>query len=73
MKQVNNYLGKLMYSIAFLFILPAGLWFWAKYTRHIITFPAVYSKTAGGILMIAGALFMLWAMVVLIILAGDYP
>jgi len=73
MKQVNNYLGKLMYSIAFLFILPAGLWFWAKHTQHIITFPAVYSKTAGGILMIAGALFMLWAMVVLIHFGRGLP
>ena len=73
MKQINRYLGKLLYSIAFLILLPAGLWFWAKYTRHVITFPAIESKSAGGILMIAGGLLMLWAIVVLMQFGKGLP
>jgi len=66
MKQISHFLGKLLYSIAFLIFLPAGLWYWAKYSRYVITFPAIESRPVGGIMMVAGGLFMLWAMVVLI-------
>jgi protein-S-isoprenylcysteine O-methyltransferase Ste14 len=66
MKQTNLYRVKLLYPIAFLILLPAGLWFWAKYSLHEITFQAVESKPVGLILMITGGLFMLWAMVVLL-------
>ena len=73
MKQISHYLGKLLYSIAFLIFLPAGLWYWAKYSQYVITFPAIESKPAGGILMIAGGSFMLWAMVVLILSGKGLP
>ncbi len=73
MKLTNHFLGKLLYSIAFLIFIPAGLWFWAKYSQHAIAFPAIQSKLAGGILMFAGGSFMLWAMVVLIISGRGLP
>jgi prolipoprotein diacylglyceryltransferase/protein-S-isoprenylcysteine O-methyltransferase Ste14 len=65
MKQINLYLSKLLYSVAFLILLPAGLWLWAKYSQYAITYQAVESKPAGCILIIAGGSFMLWAMGVL--------
>jgi protein-S-isoprenylcysteine O-methyltransferase Ste14 len=65
MKEITQVIGKFLYAFMFVIIIPAGLWFWAKYTRDIITFPSVESKTAGLILMIAGCSLMLWAMFVL--------
>ena len=66
MKQITQFFGKFFYAITFLILIPAGLWFWAKYTQPIITFPIIESKSVGGILMIAGGSLMLWAMLVLI-------
>ena len=65
MKHITQVLGKFLYAITFLLLIPAGLWFWAEYTQYTITFPIVESKSAGGILMIVGGSLMLWAMFVL--------
>jgi protein-S-isoprenylcysteine O-methyltransferase Ste14 len=73
MKTINQYLGKLLYSITFLLLLPAGLWFWAKYTEHFITFPKIESKTAGCILIIVGGAFMVWAILTLILSGKGLP
>lgn len=73
MKHINQYAGKVLYSIIFLVLLPAGLWFWAKYTEHITTFPKIESKPAGGILVIAGGTLMLWAMLTLILSGKGLP
>jgi prolipoprotein diacylglyceryltransferase len=34
---------------------------WAKFTQNIILLPVIHSKIAGGILMIAGLILMMWA------------
>jgi protein-S-isoprenylcysteine O-methyltransferase Ste14 len=73
MKPINPYLGKLLYSITFLFLIPAALWFWAKYTEYLITFPKIESKTAGGLLIIAGGSFMVWAILTLILSGRGLP
>jgi protein-S-isoprenylcysteine O-methyltransferase Ste14 len=73
MKPINQFPGKLLYSILFVIILPAGLWFWAKYTGHLIAFPVIQSKSAGFMLIIAGGSLMLWAMAVLIHFGKGLP
>ena len=62
MKQINQSLGKFLYAITFLVFVPAVLWFWAKLTENITTYPIIESKLAGGILIILGSSLMLWAM-----------
>ena len=41
MKRNNQIAGKILYSVIFLLLIPAGLWFWAKYTENIISLPAI--------------------------------
>lgn len=57
--------GKFIYAAIFLIFIPAGLWFWAVSTRHIIHLPAIESKVFGGIMLAAGGILMMWAMFVL--------
>ena len=57
-----NLPGKFLYAFTFLVLIPAGLWFWARNTLHLIQFPAIESKITGWIMMVAGGLLMLWAM-----------
>ena len=66
MKNINLVFGKFFYGITFLILIPAGLWFWAKYTGQIIQLPVIESKIAGGILIVAGGFLMIWAMFALI-------
>ena len=66
MKKTTLVTRKFLYAIIFLFIIPSGLWFWAKYTEDLIKFPAIESTTAGWILTIGGSLLMLLAMFTLI-------
>ena len=65
MKHITQVLGKFIYAMTFLILIPAGLWFWAKYTQRIIAFPAIESMYVGVFLMIVGGALMLWAMFVL--------
>ena len=73
MKKIADLTGKLFYAITFLILIPAGLFFWAKYTEPLISFPKVESQIIGGILMLAGGLFMVWAMAVLILSGKGLP
>jgi len=73
MKRIKPYLGNILSLIAFLSLLPAALFVWAKYSRHAINLQAIESKPAGGILMIAGCSFMLWSMVTLMHLGWGLP
>jgi len=66
MKNFNLLLGKFLYGITFLILIPAGLWYWAKGTGQIIQLPVIESKVAGGILIVAGGFLMFWAMSALI-------
>ena len=62
MKNANQFLGKFIYAVTFLVLIPAGLWLWARYTGHLSRFPAIESKINGGIMMVAGGILMFWAM-----------
>ncbi len=62
MKQNTQTVGKIFYSLIFLVLIPALLWFWAKYTESIVSLPAIQSKIAGTLFMIPGAGLMLWGM-----------
>jgi len=66
MKKTTHITRKFLYAIIFLFIIPPGLWFWAKYTEDIIKFPAIESTTVGWILTIGGSLLMILAMFTLV-------
>jgi protein-S-isoprenylcysteine O-methyltransferase Ste14 len=73
MKQITQVIGKFLYAVIFLILIPTGLWFWAKFTQHVIPFPIIESKTAGWILMIVGTSLMLWAMFALIHFGKGLP
>jgi len=60
--KTNQLFGKFLYGITFLLVLPAGIWFWAKYTAPIINLPVMESKILGTGLIIAGGLLLLWGM-----------
>lgn len=54
MKRNLFIIGKFLYAILFIIIIPSTLWFWAEYTEHLIQLPVIESKTAGWILAITG-------------------
>jgi len=62
MKQINQTIGKFLYAITFLVFVPSLLWFWAKLTANITSFPIIESKLGGSVLIILGGSLMLWAM-----------
>lgn len=66
MEKNRNLTSKTLYGLIFLFVLPYGLILWAQYTEDIIIFPAIESANAGWILIIAGGLLLLLAMLSLI-------
>ena len=73
MKKLTLVLDKFLYGIAFLILIPAGLWFWAKLTEQTIPLPTIESKMVGEILIIGGGLLMLWAMVALMVYGKGLP
>jgi protein-S-isoprenylcysteine O-methyltransferase Ste14 len=62
MKKTNIVIGQFLYAISFLLIMPIALWLWAKYTEHLIMYPAIESKTIGWIMIIVGSLLASLAM-----------
>ncbi len=62
MKNNTLFLGKLLYAITFLIMVPAGLWLWAIYTEEMILLPKIESHWVGGVLMTIGVGLILWAM-----------
>lgn len=62
MKRIKPSFGKLIYAIIFLILIPALLWFWAKFTQNLFALPIIQSRFAGMTLIVAGGSLMLWAM-----------
>lgn len=62
MKKTNLIVGKILYAVLFLLIIPAFLILWAKYTEHIVRYPVIDSPLLGWTISIAGAILMLWGM-----------
>ncbi len=65
--------GKILYSLAFLVILPAGLALWSRLAALNISLPAVQSDGYGIALLAAGAFLMLSGMYALWHFGGGLP
>jgi protein-S-isoprenylcysteine O-methyltransferase Ste14 len=59
----SHALGKLLYALLFIALLPTALFFWARATEAYVTLPAVHSLPIGAALSTVGALLVLagWA------------
>ena len=55
-------IGKIIYSIIFLLVVPAGLWFWSIAVEGIVSLPPVHSQMAGISFSSIGMLLILWGM-----------
>lgn len=73
MKSINRNLGKFLYGITFLILIPAGLWYWAKLTQDIVSFPVIESKVVGSVLIILGGSLMFWGIYALQIFGKGLP
>ena len=73
MKASNPTLGKIFYTILFLFIIPVSLLFWAEYTSEVIQSPVVSSVIGGYVLIILGALLLIWGMLSIWIYGHGLP
>ena len=62
MKNTNSLPGKILYALLFLIVVPMLLWFWAKFSEHLIQYPAIDSPEAGWTLTIIGGVLILWGM-----------
>ncbi|MDO8929795.1 MAG: prolipoprotein diacylglyceryl transferase [Bacteroidota bacterium] len=62
MKRNTQFFGKFIYAVTFLILIPAVLWFWARYTQSIVALPIIESTVAGMTLIVTGGFLMLWGM-----------
>jgi protein-S-isoprenylcysteine O-methyltransferase Ste14 len=65
--------GKVLYSLTFLVLLPAGLYLWARYAAVSVSLPGIHSETAGIAGMTTGAFLMLSGMHALWYFGGGLP
>lgn len=75
MKTENNrqFTGKVLYSLTFLVVLPAILYFWARHTAGAVTLPGIHSEIFGAAGMAAGIFLMLSGMHALWYFGGGLP
>ena len=66
MKNERFITEKILYASLFIILVPAIVWLWASFTEDVVSLPPVHSKSAGWVLMAAGGLLMLWAVIDLI-------
>lgn len=55
-------IGKILYALLFLVLIPLGQWFWARELEDLVRFPAVQSEEVGAALAMAGTGLMGWGM-----------
>lgn len=58
----TNILGKILYAICFLLLLPTLLILWANNTNALISYPPIQSSKSGILIIVIGFLMMLWGM-----------
>lgn len=73
MKRNTQFLGKFIYAVTFLILIPAVLWFWARYTQTIVALPVIKSTIAGMTLIVMGGSLMLWGMFALQFYGNGLP
>lgn len=65
--------GKLLYGLIFVVVLPALLFAWARATDASVPLPVVGSPTAGAALVVCGAVLMLAGMAALVVYGKGLP
>ena len=75
MKTANNrqFTGKVLYSLTFLVLLPATLYFWTRYTANSVTLPGIHSEVFGTAGIATGMFLMLSGMYALWHFGGGLP
>ena len=73
MKSVHALIGKTLYAIVFLLILPILMLLWEKHLAQSISWPLVVDLQTGWVLLIGGAFVMLWGMASLILYGNGLP
>ncbi len=73
MKSSNQIIGKFLYGLLFLILLPIGLYYWAVHTDDFIRFHIEINEVAGLALAIIGGLLMIWAMLTLMLKGSGLP
>ncbi len=72
MSTINKTLGKVMYGILFIIILPFLLWLWSIQLNSIVHLPAIHSNW-GISFMILGLVLLVWSMFMLVIHGEGLP
>ena len=73
MVSARGILGRLLYGVLFLALLPAGLVAWARATEAVVTLPPVHSLPAGTALVAVGLLLLAAGGRALIVRGGGLP
>ncbi|MFC2124611.1 prolipoprotein diacylglyceryl transferase family protein [Bacteroidota bacterium] len=73
MKILNPVLGKILYALLFIGILPLLLWLWANYTSNIVRYTSISSPFWGITISIVGGMLMVWGMFALIKFGKGLP
>jgi membrane-associated phospholipid phosphatase/protein-S-isoprenylcysteine O-methyltransferase Ste14 len=71
--RLRRLIGKALYGILFIEVLPAALIAWAIAARNVIHIPTLQSTLWGGALAAGGLAIMIWGMLSLRIYGGGLP
>lgn len=72
-QNANRAVGKLLYAIVFLLVLPLIQWRWALALDRLYRFPKLQSDTAGLVTGIAGIILVAWGMLSLMKFGKGLP
>ena len=73
MKNSKLLLGKILYALLFLVLVPLLLFFWAKNTEYVVNYPAIKSISLGSTICIFGILLISWGMISLMKFGDGLP
>lgn len=69
----SSVVGKILYGLLFVVVLPAMLFAWAKATDASVQLPVVGSPAAGAVLMVCGGVLTLSGMAALVVYGKGLP
>jgi protein-S-isoprenylcysteine O-methyltransferase Ste14 len=69
----GSFIGKTLYGLLFIVMLPALLIAWAGMTERVVPLPAIESLPAGSIMMLCGAALIVSGMIALIVYGEGLP
>ena len=73
MKSSKSILGKILYAMLFVFIIPSLLFYWAMLTEDVIRYSVVMNPKTGLVMAAVGVALISWGMIALYYYGNGLP